>query len=252
MSNRAVQTFAESSEDYLRFRPNYPVALIDWVASLCDLREAAWDCATGNGQAACALAPHFKTVFATDVSQEQLAQAPKVPNVSYSIAPAEACGLKAASVDLITVAQALHWFDFAKFWPEVRRVGRRRGIFAAWGYSAFQPPSEIQSVVMEPLNALLAPHWSPRNRILWDGYKSEDILFPFQTLPSPTFNFETHWSIEQMIGHIKTWSAYRLAARDPDVLAQLVGYENKTRRSYKPSETFKITIPLLTKAARLP
>lgn len=251
MSNNAVQTFAENSENYRRFRPNYPTALIDWVVSLCDKRETVWDCGTGNGQAACALAPHFKTVFATDVSQEQLAHATQMGNVSYSIAPAEVSGLKSASVDLITVATALHWFNFSRFWPEVRRVGRRGAMFVAWGYGASAYPAEIERTVMEPLAPLLVPYWSRGNKIVEDGYRDADILFPFQAIATPAFAVEVDWPINQILGFVKTWSAYKIAARDPAVLALLVDREVQARKRFMDTDTFAIKFPLVMKAARL-
>ena len=110
--------FSHASDDYRRWRPGYPDELFAWLAAMAPSRAVAWDCATGSGQAAGGLAAHFARVVATDASAAQVAEAEAFGRVEYRVAPAEDSGLPDASVDLVTVAQALHWFEFERFFPK--------------------------------------------------------------------------------------------------------------------------------------
>jgi SAM-dependent methyltransferase len=217
----AQHTFAQQSGQYALARPRYPQALYDWILSQCPGRAAAWDCATGNGQAAVGLAPYFGVVQATDLSAEQVEAGLPAPNVVYSAQPAEATAFADRSFDLVTVAQALHWFDYARFWPELRRVARPGALFCAWGYAWFDCAPEVAAEFAQPLRALLEPFWAPNNRILWDGYRDADIAFPFARLPVPPFAIEAHWTIDAMIAYVQTWSAYKLARQDARAAAEL-------------------------------
>ncbi len=123
--------FSGHAADYASARPHYSTELFDWLAQQCDARLLAWDAGCGNGQAACALAMHFEQVYASDPSAAQIAAAAPASNIRYAVEPAEACGLRDASVDLVTVAQAMHWFDVPRFQVEARRVLRSGGVFAA-------------------------------------------------------------------------------------------------------------------------
>src|SRR4051812_45308601 len=135
MEPQFKDNFSAQSADYAKFRPRYPESLFEYLAGLCRQHKTAWDCATGNGQCAVSLVRFFDQVIATDLSQKQLDNAPPAPGITYELAPAEASGLEPASMDLITVAQALHWFRLEEFWSEVRRVLRPNGIVAVWCYA---------------------------------------------------------------------------------------------------------------------
>src|SRR5688572_30336923 len=107
--------FSASSRRYAKFRPGYPQALFDWVSAESPGRRRAWDCATGTGQAANGLARQFELVVATDASSAQLTQAGRHPRVRYVRCLAEASGLASRSMDVVTAAQAVHWFDMPAF-----------------------------------------------------------------------------------------------------------------------------------------
>lgn len=212
--SQARDTFADGSDRYARSRPNYPKELYDWILANTPGREVAWDCATGNGQSAVGLAPHFKRVQATDLSPEQVAQSIPAANVVYSAQPAEKTSFMADTFDLITVAQALHWFDLPQFWREVGRVAKPGALFCAWGYAWVECDSVVQLELLEPIRKLLGPFWAPENQILWRGYRDEDIAFPYNRLATPSFSIQTRWTVSQLVEYVGTWSAFKLAVRD--------------------------------------
>ncbi len=153
--------FSAASADYARYRPDYPDRLFAYLADRAPGRRRAWDCATGNGQAARGLARHFAEVIATDASAQQIASAPPHRRVSYRVAPAEDSGLPDESVELITVAQALHWFDRPRFWPEARRVLVPRGVIAVWCYDLLSIDAEVDAVVGRLYRDVVGPYWPP-------------------------------------------------------------------------------------------
>ena len=174
--------FSKQSKFYADCRPTYPEPLFDYLATLVPATARVWDCATGNGQAAQALAGRFAEVIATDASANQIANARPVAGVEYRISAAENSGLSNNSVDLITVAQALHWFDFPAFFAEVERVLRPGGVLAVWGYELFQIDPAMDAVIGDLYSRTLRDYWPPERRLLERGYA--DIVFPYPPLPS--------------------------------------------------------------------
>ncbi len=245
-------TFSEQSGAYARARPRYPTALYEWFASQAPARDAVWDCATGSGQAAVGLSPHFRRVHATDASAEQLRHATDLPNIGYQVAAAEASGLEHHSVDAIAVAQALHWFDHERFWPEVLRVGRPGAFFCAWGYSWMVCPGVVNDLLLEPYRELLLPFWPHQNRILWDGYQPEAIAFPFEPIPCPGFEIEVEWTLDQIIDYMGTWSAYKLSRSDPHTVEATRKLAQAVRSVIDPAEILTVRMPLAMVGAYLP
>jgi SAM-dependent methyltransferase len=198
--------FSSLSAAYAGFRPTYPAALYDWLAEVAPSHEMAWDCACGSGQASVDLARHFRLVAATDASAVQVAHAAAHERVAYFQAPAEASGLAAASVDLITVAQALHWFDLPRFYAEAGRVLKPGGVLAVWSYG-------VQSVAGEAVDALVqrfyretvGPYWPPERSQVEDGYQSLD--FPFAEFAAPRFEMNAYWPMARLLGYFRSWSA---------------------------------------------
>lgn len=199
--------FSARAGGYAAFRPDYPTELVDWVASLAPSRALAWDCATGSGQAAVALAERFERVVATDASAAQIASARPHPRVAYRVARAEASGLEAASAGLVTVAQALHWLDVPAFWSEVRRVLAPRGAVAAWGYGNPRlDDARADRVLTRFLAETVGPDWPPERAILLDGYRS--LPFPFEEVrEAPRFELTRAWTLDELLGYVSTWSA---------------------------------------------
>jgi len=204
--------FSGHAADYARFRPHYPPALFEWLAQIAPTRELAWDCATGSGQAAVALSERFAEVVATDASAEQVAQAEAHPGVRYAVAPAEASGLADASVDLVTVAQALHWFDLERFYAEVRRVLRSGGVLAVWSYGLFECFPAVDAVVRRLYSEIVGPCWPMERRLVEDGYRS--LPYPFPELAAPAFAMDARWTLAQAVGYLNTWSAVRRYRKD--------------------------------------
>lgn len=197
--------FSVQAAEYARFRPTYPPALFDYLASLAPSRRIAWDCATGNGQAAIALASHFESVIATDASKKQISNAQPSERVHYQVAPAESSGIESNSIDLVAVAQALHWFDLPKFYEEARRVLKPGGIVAVWNYDFLQVSPAIDAIVNRFYHDVVGPFWPPERRVIEDGYAT--LPFPFSEIEPPPFRIEVRWSLPQLIGYLETWSA---------------------------------------------
>ncbi|OOO33552.1 UNVERIFIED_ORG: hypothetical protein BTE55_09850 [Rhizobium sophorae] len=247
----ARATFAIRSEAYAEARPRYPAELYSWILDETTGREAAWDCACGNGQAARDLAPHFQRVYASDISPEQLNHAILAPNIEYRTASAESSGYPDAAFDLITVAQALHWFDFGEFWPEVRRVARDGSFFCAWGYAWFSTPPDADLHLVQPIRRLIAPYWAPNNRLLWNGYRPDEVGFPFKPVRAPTMSIDLAWRPQELLAYMQTWSAYKRASADAE-LRSLLERVADTALSLLPSETrIPVSMPIAIIAGRV-
>lgn len=244
-------SFSERSQDYAASRPTYPEALFRWIVSQCDRRESAWDCGTGTGQAAAALAPRFREVYATDVSAEQIAQAAPIANVRYSVQAAESTNLPSAAIDLIVVAQALHWFRFAEFWPEVRRVSREGTIFCAFGYDWFRMDELVERQLVTPFRAIVEPFWAKNNRILWEGYRSEDVEFPFEREQVPPFSIQLRWTAGRLLALMLTWSAYKRSQSDGVAAKRMAELMESARSLLASTEIYDVEMPLRTLVARV-
>jgi SAM-dependent methyltransferase len=197
--------FSSGSPAYARSRPRYPEALFAWLAELVPATTRGLDVATGSGQAAVGLAEHFAEVVATDASAAQIAHAVVHPRIRYAVRPAADSGLPAASVDLVTVAQALHWLDLASFWPEVGRVLRPGGVVAVWCYDLLRIAPEVDRLLARFYKETVGPYWPPERRILETGYRT--VSFPFVELAPPRFSMRVEWTREQLLAYIGTWSA---------------------------------------------
>lgn len=199
--------FSPVAGAYARFRPDYPPELFRYLASAAGGHGLAWDCATGNGQAARGLAPYFRRVVATDASAAQVAQAGTEQGIEYRVAPADSSGLEDASVDLVTVAQALHWFDLDAFYTEVQRVLRPGGLLAVWSYGLLQVDDAIDALIVRFHDQVVGPYWSPERRFVGEGLF--ELSFPFRELETHDFHMELQWTLSDLVGYLGTWSAAR-------------------------------------------
>jgi len=217
--------FSGVASNYASFRPNYPDDLFAWLAEVSPGQALTWDCAAGSGQASLGLAEHFDQVVATDASAAQIAAASPHPRVEYRVASAEDCGLPDASVDLITVAQALHWFDLERFYAEARRVLAPGGVLAVWTYGVNSVEGEdIDQAVQTFYRDTVGPYWPPERRLVETGYRT--LPFPFPELPPPPFVMQASWNLPQLLGYFRSWSASArfIADRGHDPVTKL-GWE---------------------------
>jgi len=201
--------FSATAREYALYRPRYPRALFEYLFDCCPDLDRAWDCATGSGQAAVALAERFAEIEATDASPEQIENAEPHERIRYSLQPAESTNFPDRHFSLVTVGQALHWFDLEAFWPEVQRVLKPRGVFAAWTYTWPRVTESIDRIVATRLLDIIAGYWLPHNQLVMEGYAS--IEFPFHELPPPSLTLQQYWTLQQFLAYVGTWSATRRA-----------------------------------------
>ncbi|MGF1494766.1 MAG: class I SAM-dependent methyltransferase [Microcoleaceae cyanobacterium] len=202
-----IDLFSEASDRYAAARPQYPRELYQFLAASVKTPGRVWDCGAGNGQASIGLAEFFTEVYATDISAQQVANAIACDNVTYSVHPAESTHFSENFFDAVVVAQALHWFDFDRFWLEVKRVLKPEGLFAAWAYSSLDVSPEVNEMIQQEISDVIAPFWSDRIRHIWTGYK--EINFPFAPMETPLFEIRLDWRLSDLLAYMSTWSATR-------------------------------------------
>ena len=208
---RFSDLFSESSADYAKYRPQYPNELFSYIASISNAHNIAWDCATGTGQSARGLANYFAQVIASDASPRQIQNAVRKDKIAYCVTTAERSSIASKSVDAITVAQALHWFDLEDFANEVRRVLKPDGVLAVWTYNLLSVQPAIDEVIERLYSELLAGHWPSERTLVESGYSN--IQLPFTELKQPAFRMSAVWDLSQLCGYLNTWSAVKAYQR---------------------------------------
>jgi SAM-dependent methyltransferase len=197
--------FSRDSASYAAFRPRYPAALFEWLATLPATRRIVWDVATGSGQAATMLVPHFERVLASDASPAQLRARSPVPGVHYFADRSEAGAVATGRVDLVTVAQAYHWFDHPRFHAEVDRVLVPGGAFAAWCYGSLVVGPDIEEAFARFYDGTVGAYWPPERIHVERGYRHFPI--PIAEVAAPPMRIVTALSLAQLLGYVRTWSA---------------------------------------------
>jgi SAM-dependent methyltransferase len=198
--------FSRQSNTYALYRPVYPGALFEYILSFVKERKLAWDCATGNGQAAIALAGYFDKVMATDSSEKQIRNAVLHPRVEYAVGRAEMSGFAVQSFDLVTVAQAYHWLNAFEFAAEVRRVLKPGGVIAIWGYNIPVSNNEnLDELILRFYKETVGPYWDKERKFIDESYKT--VVFDFDELPAREFSIEVSWDLQHLIGYLNSWSA---------------------------------------------
>ncbi|MPR36181.1 class I SAM-dependent methyltransferase [Salmonirosea aquatica] len=213
--------FSTGSDQYAQFRPTYPQAVFAYLSTLTENKGRAWDCGTGNGQVAVELAKTFAEVFATDFSQSQIGQAVLRENIEYSVQRAEQTNFPDDFFDLITVAQAIHWFDFEPFYQEVRRTAKPGALLVVLGYGLLKISKNVDAVIDHFYHHIVGSFWDKERRYIDENYQS--IPFPFPELKVPAFSNTLVWSLDHLLGYLSTWSAVRhfIAAHGYDPLDEL-------------------------------
>lgn len=243
----APDHFSPQAADYASFRPTYPPAFVAHIASLAPSHDLAWDVGTGNGQAAILLAEHFAHVHATDSSARQLQHAAPHPRVEYAQAPAESSGLADESVDLVTIAQALHWFDPASFHAEVARVLKPAGIVAAWSYGMVSVDPEVDPVIDWFYRERVGRYWPTERMHIETGYR--DLAFPYDEVPLGEWRIEAMLSRMQLTGYIGTWSALR-HARDAEATDPLLEFVVRLDEVWPGDEQRAAYWPMIARVGR--
>jgi len=175
--SEVVQLFGARAGAYASFRPHYPDALFDWLADRAPHRRYALDIACGNGQASRPLAKRFERVLGCDASVEQL-QAADVDGVALFAADAARQPLADGSLDLIVVAQALHWFATPAFFAETRRLLGSGGLFAAWCYGLMRIDARTDALVDHLYHVTLDGCWPEGRASIEAGYRDLQPPFP--------------------------------------------------------------------------
>jgi SAM-dependent methyltransferase len=241
--------FSRQARNYARYRPQYPDGLFAWLASEAPCRRLAWDCGTGNGQAALRLAAHFDRVVATDASADQLQHAVAHDRIEYRVARAEDSGLEPGGVSVVTVAAAVHWFDLTRFYQEVRRGAAPDGLLAVWTYhQPFIAPA-IDRALMRYHDEVVGDYWPEGFHFVIDHYRR--LPFPFAEIPSPPFEAEAHWDLDQLRGFLGSWSAtqrYREERGEDPVMHVWPEFEQAWDR---PAQPRRIRFPLYLRVGRV-
>ena len=202
----AKDLFSRQSSAYARYRPTYPQELFDYILQFTEHRSVAWDCATGNGQAAVFLSEYFREVIATDISEAQISNAMQRSNIHYQVCPAEKTPFPDNSFDLITIAQAYHWLDADTFQREATRVGRQNAVVAAWGYQLLNSADDALNTLIRRLYSdIVGPYWDRERKHVDASYQT--VRFNFEPLPEKQFSMDLEWPKEAFIGYLESWSA---------------------------------------------
>jgi ubiquinone/menaquinone biosynthesis C-methylase UbiE len=241
----AKDLFSRQSDLYARYRPTYPKELYNHILSFVTEKNIAWDCATGNGQAAVALAGQFKKVIATDISPAQIDKAARKANIDYLVCPAESTPFADNTFDLVTVAQAYHWIKWNEFKKEVTRVSKPNAVVAIWTYySHTTGDHEIDKAVREFYENITKPYWDYERRYVEELYETVD--FDYERLPPKNFESVLFWKRQDLIGYISTWSAIqkymKVNGRSP-----VPGIEQIIDRLWPEHEVKKVVFPIYLK-----
>ncbi|MCW5827511.1 MAG: class I SAM-dependent methyltransferase [Gemmatimonadaceae bacterium] len=239
--------FSGHATTYAAFRPRYPDALYDWLLANAPQREQAWDVGTGNGQVALALAERCERVMATDPSAEQLAAAPAHPRVTYREATYDS-GLPDASVGLVTVGQALHWFDLPQFFAEVRRVMAPGGLFAAFAYVHSSVDTTLDRVTRHYHDVTCDAYWAPEHHLIRSEYRTLDL--PIVEIPAPQMFVEATMTLAQYAGFFRSWSATQRLLR-AEGEAPVLAFERELAAAWGDDVPRLVRWPLIVRAGQL-
>ncbi|MDD5759861.1 MAG: class I SAM-dependent methyltransferase [Desulfobulbaceae bacterium] len=245
MSLEFKDHFSINSENYKKYRPEYPAALFAYLASISPAKEIAWDCGTGSGQTAKGLINFFKRVVASDPSRPQIENAKEIVGIKYLVATAENSSLENENIDLITVSQALHWFRIGHFFKESERVLKPNGILAVWSYNLLSVTPSIDKIISHFYSKTLGDYWPKERRLVENGYN--EIVFPFMEVIPPNFEMKAEWNLHELIGYISTWSAVKefQSANNASPIGSL--YEEACQYWCEPSKKMTINWPLTLK-----
>lgn len=239
-----LDRFSKQAEHYKKFRPVYPPSLYTEIYRHVRSFGLAWDCGTGNGQVAQVLSQKFSQVYASDISENQIYHASEASNIRYIVEQAESTSLEDKSVDLICVAQAIHWFDHKKFWEVCSRVLQPDGVLAVWGYGLLRINKNADQITDQFYQKAIGPFWDKQRMHIDEGYRRIDMP------DRKRFQYNNHvikvnWSIDNLMGYFASWSAVQnfidKTGKDP-LEALRVQFD-----SLNLDDSFEVTFPIFLK-----
>jgi ubiquinone/menaquinone biosynthesis C-methylase UbiE len=245
----AKDLFSKQSDLYARYRPTYPRELYEYILSFVKEKNIAWDCATGNGQAAIVLADHFKKVIATDISATQIDRAIKKDNIEYSVCSAESTPFEENTFDLVTVAQAYHWINWKEFKNEVSRVCKPGAIIAIWVYFRNMPgDKKVDDAIFSFYENVTRPYWDEARKYVEEKYAT--VEFDYDLLPVKEFETTLNWQREDMIGYISSWSAIQKYIK-VNGHSPIPIIEEEINKLWPEGEVKKVSFPIYLKLGRV-
>jgi hypothetical protein len=243
-----LDNFSRQAKLYAKYRPSYPDELYDFILGHLQHQQTAWDCGTGSGQVASQLADHFEHVFASDISEGQLRHAPQKPNIEYLKVPAEDSGLPENSCDLITVAQAIHWFDFDGFYAEVKRTAKKDALLAVIGYGIVQTNEQLNPLIDKFYNYAFGCYFNDNRRYVDEHYQK--IPFPFEEIDTPEFSISYKWSRDELEGYFNSWSTVQ-KFKENDGFNPVDNFMDELNPFWKKDERKKVTFPVFLRLGRI-
>ncbi|MFN3404775.1 MAG: class I SAM-dependent methyltransferase [Cytophagaceae bacterium] len=240
--------FSYQSDKYAQYRPTYPMDLFEYLNSIVSHKRNAWDVGTGNGQFAYELAKTFENVFATDISESQIKNSFQADNIKYSVQPAEKTNFNNNQFDLIVVAQAIHWFDFEKFYEEVRRTANQDAFIFVVGYGRLEISDQIDHVISYFYHNIIGSYWDKERRFIDQNYLT--IPFPFTEIEPPKFRIKMYWTLEHLIGYLNTWSAVKhfIKKNGYNPVDEVM---QKIERHWEKEEVREVCFPLLLRMGKV-
>ncbi|WP_143959964.1 class I SAM-dependent methyltransferase [Litoribacter populi] len=240
--------FSHDSAGYANFRPDYPESVFKELFKLCASFGTALDVATGNGQVVRHLTGKFKQVKATDISGQQIKYAYQASNLEYSIQPAEESSFSDQSFDLITVGQAVHWFDFNNFYAEVKRLLKPKGLLAILGYGLIQSEQNFDLIIGKFYTDILGNYWDLERKWIDENYQT--IPFPFREVNFSNHTIAYSWNLDQLTGYLQTWSAVKnyknQTGKDP--MPQVT---RELEKAFGERKEVKVSFPILARVGRV-
>lgn len=241
--------FSKQATTYAKYRPTYPQGIYDIILEHVPEKGLAWDCGTGNGQVAGELAPHFEKVYGTDISLDQLSLAKHSRKIEYLQFPSEETPFADNIFDLVTTAQALHWFDVEKYYEEVQRVLKPNGVFAAWGYEILRSPNEEVQAVLEEFSTAMQDYWADERKLLDDKYQT--LAFPFEEIEvSETFLITKNWTGEELAGFLSSWSSVQVY-KDKNKKDPIEPFKEKLYQAIPSHKLFEVQFPVFMRLGKM-
>lgn len=238
-----IDNFSDASSSYKKFRPTYPPQLYQAILAQTEARRSCWDCGTGNGQVAAELSKYFEQVYATDVSENQISHSVRKDNIIYKAERAEKTSFADEQFDIITVAQAIHWFDLKKFDLEVARVLKPKGLLFIWGYGLIRIEKEIDKVIDHLYTQEIGPYWDRQRKYIDEHYQGIELNLSKMEAPQSLSITQT-WTLDSFIGYLRTWSSVKKYWKAHDDHDPTLSVKTELQAFWEPEEKKDVRFPI--------